>query len=285
MTEHMRQARRLAATAVIVVLAAIAGWIAMDSATARAATPTEHEPVCATWKLRGTTGTYPDIDFGPKPAGAEVVDEDTVRMVKPTEGEKPGVEFAAFDVDFTAESLTWVSVSYKLSEGASTASTAIRMFGYEDQGADTIHDGPDYGPDIAEADEGSLTFQLPAGAKLGTLGLTYDSSNNAEGVVTFTEMKIGGQPVSFTPCEQPSPSPSVTTPAATTPPATPPATDPAATPSATVPPVAGGPSLPVTGVGLPAIVGAGVVLLGLGALLFLLTRNRRGTRTVGSFEA
>lgn len=244
------------------------------------ATPAEHEPVCATWKLRGATGQYPDITFGGAPAGAEVVSSSKVVLVKPTEGTMPGVEFAAYDLDVELDSATAVSVSYELSDGASTAAGAVRMFGYAEQDADTLNDAPDWS-DVAEADEGSLTFEVPAGT-IGTLGLVYDASNNSAGKATFTGLKIGDRAVSFTECEEPTPSPSVTTPAATTPAATtPPATaPPTVEPSATVPPVAGGPSLPVTGVKLWHFVAGGVILLGLGVVTRIFFRPRRVRTTL-----
>jgi hypothetical protein len=239
------------------------------------ATPAEPEPVCATWQLRGATGPYPDVDFGDAPADAEVVSSSKVVLVKPTEGVQPGVEFAAFDLDVELEAATAVSVDYVLSDGASTAAGAVRMFGYVEQGADSVLTAPDW-KDVAEADSGTLTFEVPAG-KIGTLGLVYDDSNHAAGKVTFTNLAIGNRAVSFTECPEPTPSPSVTTPAATTPPATAP---PTVEPSATVPPVVGGPSLPVTGVNVWTLGGAGLVLIALGVAVWGLFRPKRVRTTI-----
>lgn len=271
MTEHMRQARRLAATALIVVLAAIVGWIAMDSATARAATP-EQDPICAEWKLRGATGAYPAVVFGDTPAGATVVDAKTVKLVKPASGVDPGVEFAAFDLDFEATTETIVAVKYELGDGAATSAGAVRFFGFEEQGANTVT-GTTKWMELAVPDQGTLLHTMAAGEKLGTVGMVYDASNNTAGSVTFSEMTIGGRAVSFTECEEPTPSPTVTTPAATTPPAT---TGPTPTAPAT-PPVLGGPSLPVTGPTIWHAVGLGGILLGAGLLFVLVFRPRRKT--------
>jgi hypothetical protein len=265
---------RVGVVALVAVLFALAIVIASVD-VAKAATP-EAEPVCGTWQIRGATGPYPDVDFGDTPAGAEVVSSSKVVLVKPTEGIEPGVEFAAFDLDVELESATAVSVDYVLSEGASAAAGAVRMFGYVDQGVDSVLAAPDW-KDVAEADSGTLTFEVPAG-KIGTLGLVYDDSNHAAGKITFTNLAIGARPVSFTECVEPTPSPTVTTPA-TTPPATaPPTVEPSA--SVTVPPVAGGPSLPVTGANVWTLGGAGLVLIGLGALVWGLFRPKRVRTTI-----
>ena len=266
MTEHMRQARRAVATALLMVLCALAGWIAMDSATASAATP-EPEPVCGDWNIRSIVQ-----EWGPPAAGSEVVSASKVKITKPEGG---GTEFAAFDLNVTVAAATAVSVKYELGDGAATSAGAVRLFGYAEQDANTLTDAPDWS-DVAEADEGTLTFELPAGT-LGTLGVVYDASNSAGGHVVFEDMAVGNRPVSFTTCQEPTPSPTVTTPAATTPPATAP---PTVAPSATAPPVAGGPSLPVTGVSVWHILGAGAILVALGVMTRLLFRPRRVRTTI-----
>lgn len=268
---------RIGVIGMVLALTAVAAALAVAD-IARAATP-EPEPVCATWNLRGATGQYPDVVFGDEPAGAEVVSSSKVVLVKPTEGTMPGVEFAAYDLDVELDSATAVSVSYELSDGASTAAGAVRMFGYAEQDADTLNDAPDWS-DVAEADEGSLTFEVPAGT-IGTLGLVYDASNNSAGKVEFTELKIGGQPVSFTECVPPTTPPATTAPPTTAPATTAPATvPPTVEPSATVPPVAGGPSLPVTGVSIWHFLGAGLVLVALGVAARWFFRPRRVRTTL-----
>lgn len=264
---------RLVRTAMAILAAAVLLALAVVTAPrAEAATP-EAEPVCATWGLRSIVQ-----EWGPAAEGSEVVNASTVKITKPEGG---GTEFAAFDLEVTAETETHVAVHYELGDGAATSAGAVRMFGYSEQDANTLTDTPDW-VDVAEGDEGDLLITLPAGASLGTLGVVYDASNNAGGHVTFTDMMVDDRPVSFTECVEPTPSPSATTPAPTTaPPTTPPATDPAASPSTTVPPVAGGPSLPVTGVGLPQIIAGGALLLIVGAVAYLvapaLKRRKRAT--------
>lgn len=234
------------------------------------ATPAEHEPVCATWKINGVGG---------EPSGSNIDSASQATLVKP-EGENSGVELVTNDLDLTAGADELViSVDYSLVDG-STAATAVRLFGYADQGVDPASPSagaPDYGPDIAEAESGTMTLTIPAGQSLGTLGVTYDASNTSHGTLTVRNMMVDERSVSFTECEEPTPSPSVTTPAATTPPATVP---PTVEPSATVPPVAGGPSLPVTGVSIWHFLGAGLVLVALGVAARWFFRPRRVRTTL-----
>jgi hypothetical protein len=229
MTKHMRQARRLAATALAVVLGVLAGWIAMDSAEAH------HNAVDASTSIEGCTleitSSWTIEDHTTQ----------TTRVVALVGGEVKDVA--------VGETLT-------LDLPAGTQSVKWRVWG----GGERDYDSP------VLADLNALLEYLE------TEGNTPLDAN-APGVSWYT--------VTVEDCPEPTPSPSVTTPAATTPPATPPATDPAATPSGTVPPVAGGPSLPVTGVGLPQIVTAGILLLIAGAVAYLLSpvfkRRRRTT--------
>lgn len=259
---------RIGVIGMVLALTAVAAALAVAD-IARAATP-EPEPVCATWKINGVGG---------EPSGSNIDSASQATLVKP-EGENSGVEFVTNDLDLTAGADELViSVDYSLVNG-STAATAVRLFGYADQGVDPASPSagaPDYGPDIAEAESGTMTLTIPAGQSLGTLGVTYDASNTSHGTLTVRNMMVDERAVSFTECEEPTPSPSMTTPAATTPPATAP---PTVEPSATVPPVAGGPSLPVTGVKLWHFVAGGVILLGLGVVTRIFFRPRRVRTTL-----
>jgi hypothetical protein len=238
------------------------------AAPGRAAT--EPEPVCATWGLRSIVQ-----EWGQPAEGSEVVNASTVKITKPEGG---GTEFAAFDLEVTAPDAdeTHVVVHYELGDGAATSAGAVRLFGYADQDANTLTDAPDW-TDVAEADSGDLVFTLPAGAELGTLGVVYDASNSAGGHVVFSGMKIGNRPVSFTACPEPEPTPTTPSPEPSAS-----ATTPApVTTQTTAPPVAGGPSLPVTGVGLPQIIAVGALLLIVGGVAYLvapaLKRRKRAT--------
>lgn len=265
---------RYVRTGAVVLLAALFAVLAVLVAPrAEAATPDQDPaPVCATWGLRSIVQDWMD------PAeGSEVVNSTTVKLTKPEGG---GTEFAAFDVEFTAETETQVMVHYATGNGAATTAGAVRMFGYAEQDANTLTDGPDWVA-VAEADEGNLLFTLPAGTELGTLGLVYDASNSAGGHVTFTDMVVGDRPVSFTECPDPSPSPSVSPSASATPEPSASATTPAPAGTTVAPPPAAGPSLPVTGVSLPQVIAGGALLLIVGAVAYLvapaLRRRKRTT--------
>ena len=255
-------------------LAALIGaLIALVSLTTPAHATEQGETVCGTWQLRGATGQYPAITFGGAPAGASVESASSVKLVKPTEGVMPGVEFAAYDLDVSVVNETTVSVGYQLGDGAASSAGAIRLFGYSEQDADTINDAPDYGPAIAGGESGTLVFTLPAGSDLGTLGLVYDASNSAAGYVRFTELEVGNRPVSFTTCPTPEPTATATPgPTATATPTAGPTAQPSS--SASAPPVAS-PGLPVTGTRTMVLVGAGVALLLGGVLVYFGLRRRR----------
>jgi LPXTG-motif cell wall-anchored protein len=300
---------RLAAALAAMVGLMAAGLVAV--AAPAAATETQPEPVCeATWKMRGWDGTA----WTGKPSGAWIT-RTKVKLVKPqaaNESVQPGVEFAAFDLDIQAPAETeiLVGVKYELGNGATVTSGAVRLFGYKAQNADTESVAPDYGPAVATSETGStLVLKIPAGEKLGTLGLVYDGSNSSKGWVKFRQMTIGQRPVWFTACPEPEPTASATPTAAPTQTATPgPVTcssfatqaeaqaafdaDPeglahldadndgkacewgaSPEPSGTAAPV---PTLPVTGSSTTLWFAlAGLAALGSGALLYALARRRR----------
>jgi LPXTG-motif cell wall-anchored protein len=212
---------RLAAALAAMVGLMAAGLVAV--AAPAAATETQPEPVCeATWKMRGWDGTA----WTGKPSGAWIT-RTKVKLVKPqaaNENVQPGVEFAAFDLDIQAPAETeiLVGVKYELGNGATVTSGAVRLFGYKAQNADTESVAPDYGPAVATSETGStLVLTIPAGEKLGTLGLVYDGSNSSKGWVKFRQMTIGQRPVWFTACPEPEPTASATPTAAPTQTATP----------------------------------------------------------------
>ncbi len=259
--------------------------IAFGPATPASAAPATAEVVCATWKAEGATGAYPAVVFGGKPEGT-VISKSSVKLVKPA-GEglvQPGVQFTSRTIGVTTEAATTVKVAYSLSGGASPAAGAVRLFGYSSADADVLLDAPTWA-DSATGTEGTLTLNVAAGTKIGLLGLVYDASNDAQGAVTFSGLKIGDRLVRFTPCPKPpSASPSTSPsakPSASAGPSTSakPSTSPAA-PVAPAPPAAG-PTLPVTGPSVGALLGVALGALILGGVAFVATR-RRSPRT---FEA
>jgi len=236
------------------------------AAPAQATEGTDPKPVCGTFVLRSATGEYPNVNFGPAPAGSSVVNAHKVELKKPAApAVQPGVEFAAKDL---AIGPTEITVEYELTDGALPAAGAVRMFGYNSKNANTLLDAPTWQA-VADTDHGTLSFTVPAGSTLGTLGFAYDASNESAGLVTFRNAKAGNAPISFTKCEVP---------ASPTPTAKPPTQKP------TSPPAVAGPqkTLPKTGP-RSAILGGGagaLVLLGL-ALYFLARERRKPTFRAG----
>jgi LPXTG-motif cell wall-anchored protein len=240
----------------------------MGAGTARA-TDEKPQNVCSTWQLRGVTGTYGSeedpVKFGDKPAGASF-NVNTAELVKPTEGNMPGVEFATFDIDYEGAATT-ITADYSLSGGAKVDAGAIRMFYYESNGADTLNDAP---KGVATAD-GDGVFKIEGVTKIGTLGFAYDASNDSTGKVVVKDVKIGNSKVKFkeSGCKvEESPSPQPESPKPTTPPAVDPTTE----------GPGGGvdrPELPKTGVSGPQVAGIGGAVLFVGAILFVAARKRR----------
>lgn len=269
---------RLAAALAGLAALLAAGLVGVAPAQATShvhASAAQVEPVCATWTMRGATGAYPDVEFGAAPAGSTVADY-FAKLTKPSEGIQPGVEFAAFDLDIEApaDNELLVGVDYATADGATTAAGAIRLFGYAGQDADTLNDAPTYGPAVAASESGHLVLTIPAGEKLGTLGVVFDASNSSNGSVTFSNLKIGTRLVKFTGCPEPEPTVTATP---TAEPSGEPTSQPTGgatpEPSGTAAPV---PTLPVTGSSsLVWLALAGACALGSGALLMVLARRRR----------
>lgn len=269
-------------TRLAAALAGLAGLVAAGlvglAAPAASATEIQPEPVCeATWTMRGATGAYPAVVFGGPPEGSAVT-KTTAKLVKPDTGVQPGVEFAAFDLDIQApaDNELLVGVDYETSDGATTVAGAIRLFGYEVNNADTLNDAPTYGPAVAGAESGHLVLTIPAGEKLGTLGMVFDASNSSTGAVTFSDLTIGTRPVWFTGCPEPEPTVTATPePTQTATPGPGGTETPNVTPTAPAPPRSE-PTLPITGSSTTLWLAlAGLCALGAGGLLALLARRRQ----------
>lgn len=197
-------------TRLAAALAGLVGLLAaglVGLAAPAQATETQPDPVCATWKMRGATGAYPAVVWGGAPDGSSV-SKLSAKLVKPAEGVQPGVEFATKDLEVQAPEgdEILVGVDYATAGNATTAAGAIRLFGYKVKNANTLTDAPDWKA-VAESESGHLVLTIPAGQKLGTLGMVYDASNTSNGSVTFSDLKIGTRPVQFTACEEPTPTP------------------------------------------------------------------------------
>jgi hypothetical protein len=273
------RARSLILAAAVALAASFA-----PAAEALAAEPADEAPVCASWKAEGATGAYPAVTFGGKPDGT-VITKNSAKLMKPATGVQPGVQFAAKDVDLKApEGGTTVAVTYKLTDGAKSDAGAVRLFGYDSPGASTLTDAPSW-QDTATGDSGQLVLNVPAGKTIAILGLVYDASNDSAGAVTFTDMTIGKRAVSFTTCPKPEPSETATASPSPTGSASPTATSEPTTSSSPSPagtvPAGNGPSLPVTGPSMGALIGFGVFVVALGAVAVIASRRQRRQ----SFEA
>jgi hypothetical protein len=283
--------RRLVIKKILAVFAGF-GLAALVLSAPASATETTPKPVCAVWKMRGATGAYPNVTFGSMPEGSNV-GKYSARLAKPTGADavQPGVEFASKDLGVEASAPgREVSVDFETNGPAKPDAGAIRLFGYKTSDADTLHDGPDF-QDMATSSSGKLKFTLPAGTKLGTLGVVFDASNDSKGSVTFSDMMVGEARVQFTTCVEPTSTPTAT-PTTTKPTTTPPTSRPATTPTATKTSsvavgggtqgggtTSGGQGLPVTGTPVGLLAGGAAVLLALGGALVYANRKRRTSFT------
>lgn len=255
--------------------------------------PGDPPPVCSTWKARGATGAYPNVVFGGKPFGTDI-SASGAKLTKPLQGVDPGVEFASYDINTgplggtgPSATSTVVKVKFTTMDGASTSSGAVRMFAYYATNANTLTTVPDH-YELASGSAGQISFAVPAGKSIGTLGLVYDASNSSKGAILFKDLMIGEKKVRFTRCSVPTPTSTVTS-APVTPPTDKPITaSPSVSPTVsasasssapvvppTTPPAGAEPSLPVTGPGIGVIIGAGVAVIGTGLGLMFLVRRRK----------
>jgi LPXTG-motif cell wall-anchored protein len=212
------------------------------------------EVVCPDWTLHSITGT----EWGDAAEGSVIQGADEVDLVKPEGG---GTEFVAKGLDLSGV----VTVDYELSDDADFAAGAVRLFAYSSKTPDTLNDAPDAFV-AATAKSGTLT--LPTLEHVGTVGMVYDASNTAGGVVTFSNLKVGGQLLSFTDtCATASPSAS---------PSAPPSASATAGPSSSSTPAAGNEeTLPKTGFSATDAALLGGVVLLVGAVVFAAARSRR----------
>lgn len=215
----------------IVALALVAAFSVAGLASAQ---PAGHYPD-AGWEIR---------DWNPTPgpaADSTVVDPTTVKLTKPAA--EIGTSAETSNLGLELEAGQSITVEYDATDDASPENGAIRMFWYSAPNGDTGSDGdaPTGGVAIATAHSGTLTLLIEADTTVGTMGLTYDASNNSHGSVTFTNLTAGNTPIVFTEPEvvETTGPPSTTAPATTGPPSTtPPATTapPVTTPPATTAP-------------------------------------------------
>lgn len=194
-----------------------------------------------------------------------VVDATTVELTKPDGA--TGTSMETTDLGLNVAAGQQITVDYEMSAGALPDAGAVRLFWYDAPDSDTMATAPT-ALVAAGSTNGTLTIDISEAAKVGTLGLVYDASNPSAGTVRFSGLEVAGVPILF---EAP------TTPT--------PTSEPTTGPEPTEPPAAGkgggasdggaGGQLPVTG-GPVTLIGAGaLVLLLVGAGLYLLARRRR----------
>lgn len=252
-------------------LGLVTGLMLAGLAAPAMATETEAGPACGTWTFYQATEAYPTpLNAG---AGNSSTDKDTATLVKP-DGDTAvtGVEFSAKDLEIDGP--TVITVDYAMSDGATPAAGAVRLFGYEAQEANTLTAAPTYGPAVANAESGTLT--LTVSGPLGTLGLVYDASNATDGKVEFSNLKVGDLDSKFEACPEPeeSPSPDPTLSPLPTPSVTKgPIKSASPTPSFSMLPVTGDDTGGINPLAILLPIGAVLVLGGAGAVVA--TRERR----------
>lgn len=236
--------------AVALVLSAVLGVAALATSAAAESYPESG------WQLRDAHGTYPDVSWQPAELSA-VESATTVLLSKPSGDVGTSAEAANLGVPVSAGDE--ITVGYSAINGAVPDAGAIRLFWYDVPDADTLNDAPTGFVAAGAELSGTLTIVVEADATVGTIGLTYDASNDSAGTVVFANLTVAGEPISF---EAPpaSPEPSISaSPTPTATPATEPSDQPTAEPAA----------LPDTGTGNGPLVLAvlAVILFGAGGLL------------------
>lgn len=164
-----------------------------------AAAQDEHFPAGG-WEVRQVaTG---DTDWSPA-AASQVVDAATVELIKPDGTIGTSIETTNLGLASSAGDM--ITVEYALSGGADTAAGAIRLFYYDTPDADTLGAAPT--AFVAADGSGALSLEVVADGEIGTLGLTYDASNDTAGTVTFSNLAVGKTEIRFVQPEQLDPDP------------------------------------------------------------------------------
>lgn len=123
------------------------------------------------------------------------VDAHTIVLTKPagdvgTSAETPNLDLAVETGDV-------VTVEVSLTDGATAAAGAVRLFVYDHAGANTLTEAPTVFS--AATGDGTLSLVIPFDGKIGTMGLVYDASNPTTGDAVFSDLEVAGTPISFDP--------------------------------------------------------------------------------------
>lgn len=254
--------------------AALAALSAAALGTFAVALPASAEPVpdpyyaVGEWLLQDWEGPYPTIERSPAELSTASCDEvvltkpDVPKEDTPIYGPSAdgdiGTSYENGNLALTVEAGDSLTVDYELSHVDNAATTAVRMFAYGVVDANTLNVAPTFGPAIADPVDGltgTLSIDFAADDIVGTFGLTYDASNDTEGTVTFTNLRLvkaDDSEVSLALCPKPEPEPSPTTTTATT-----------------------APTLANTGATLTTVVVTGSVLVAAGIVVLVVSRRRR----------
>lgn len=119
-----------------------------------------------------------------------------------------GTSIETTNLGIEVEVGTEVSVNYELRDGASSNTTAVRLFFFVDGGP--IQQVA--APDGTAPESGTLTITSDQAGTIDLAGLVYDTSNGGvEGTVRFTDLMVGGTKVSFLPTPVATPTEPTTT--------------------------------------------------------------------------
>lgn len=122
-----------------------------------------------------------------------VENETTLHLIKPTG--QTGTSAETTNLGIEGDTVT-VDVIFNEESGALPDAGAVRLFAYDHADGDTLTEAPQQ---VAVATgDGQLTLDTSAFAgPIGTLGMTYDASNDSAGDVIFKNLQVDGETVSF----------------------------------------------------------------------------------------
>lgn len=154
---------------------------------------------------------YPADDWQVREIGAdlvwhpasesEIVDASTLNLTKPSGDIGTSAETTDLGLEGDA-----VTVDVILNPDATADAGAIRLFAYDHPDGDTLGEAPQ--AVAIAAGSGPLSLDVSAFAgPIGTLGLVYDASNASAGTVTFKNLQVDGETISFTAHVEPQPEP------------------------------------------------------------------------------
>lgn len=246
---------------------AIAGLGTFAVASPAGAAETDPHYATGEWQLRDWEGPYPDVDTSPATLSEASCEEvvltkpdvpsDGTALYGPSPDGDIGTSYENTDLGLAVAAGDIIAVEYELSSVDNAAAGAVRMFAYDTADADTLNAAPTFGPAIAPTTgtTGTLTLTFAAAGTVGTFGLAYDASNDTEGTVTFSGLRLvkaDKSELQISLCAKPEPPAATTTTTTTT-----------------------SGALANTGSNLTAVLAVAAVLVLGGATVLILARRRR----------